>query len=217
VVLAALALCVPIPAWALSGDDPAPETAGTLGVSASLDSCGIAGSSVVCKIDASWNSIEGATSYSASVTSPDGSVVDYGDAGGAGTSFWVPYSGPGTYTVTVSAYGNPPGPDQRELITRDSSEGHENPLDDPGTTSLEATVGEDADGDGVPDGEEPAEEEPAEEPEPCEEEPAEEPPAEGLSGSEGESATDELSAEEQAALEAEAELPEEIDCPEDSP
>ena len=122
VALAALALCVPIPAWALSGGDPAPETAGTLGVSASLDSCGIAGSSVVCKIDASWNSIEGATSYSANVTSSDGSVVDYGDAGGSGTSFWVPYVGPGTYTVAVSAYGNPPGEDKRELITKDSSE-----------------------------------------------------------------------------------------------
>ena len=132
VVLAALALCVPIPAWALSGDEPAPETAGTLGVSASLDSCGIAGSSVVCKIDASWNAIDGATSYSASVTSPDGSVVDYGDAGGSGTSFWVPYSGPGTYTVTVSAYGNPPGPDQRELITRDSSGAAREPAGRPG-------------------------------------------------------------------------------------
>jgi hypothetical protein len=209
-VLAALALCVPLPAFALSGGDPAPETAGTLGVSASLDSCGIAGSSVVCKIDASWNSVEGATSYNAEVTSPDGSVVDYGDAGGAGTSFWVPYVGPGTYTVTVSAYGDPPGADKREVLAKDSSgAGEENPLDDPEATSLEAEVGSDADGDGAPDGEESAGEDPAEEPEPCEEESAEEPDPLAFD----EDGNGELSDEERAKFEAEAELPEDVDCP----
>jgi hypothetical protein len=210
VVLAALALCVPIPAFALSGDDPAAETAGTLGVSASLDSCGIAGSSVVCKIDASWSSVEGATSYSASVTSPDGSVVDYGDAGGSGTSFWVPYVGPGTYTVNVSAFGDPPGEDERELLTEESAGAgeSENPLRDP-AESLEAQVGTGADGDGAPDAQEPADGEPVEEPGPCESEPAEEPDPLAFD----EDGDGWLSEEERAKFEAEAQLPEDVSCP----
>jgi hypothetical protein len=211
VVLAALALCVPLPAFALTGDDAAPETAGTLGVSASLDSCGIAGSSVVCKIDASWSAVDGATSYSASITSPDGSVVDYGDAGGSGTSFWVPYVGAGSYTVTVSAYGDPPGEDERELLTKDSAGAGEsdNPLDDPGAESLEATVGADADGDGNPDAGEPGDEDTAEEPEPCEPEASEEPDPLAFD----EDGDGELSEEERAKFEAEAQLPESVECP----
>jgi hypothetical protein len=211
IVLAALALCVPIPALALQGGEEAPETAGSLNVSASLDSCGIAGSSIVCKIDASWNSVEGATSYSANVTSPDGSVVDYGDAGGSGTSFWVPYVGPGTYTVQVSAYGDPPGPDPRAVISRDSS-GAGNPLKGRVTESLDAQVGTDADGDGIPDDREPGSEEPAEEAEPCEEPPAEE-PDQSSTGSEGDTPAEELSAEEVSALEEQAELPDDVECP----
>ena len=174
-VLAALALCVPIPALALPEGDPAPETAGTLGVSATLDSCGIAGDQVVCKIDASWNAVPGATSYSASVTSPGGGVVDYGDAGGSGTSFWVPYAGPGTYTVTVSAYGDPPGPAKRELLTKDSSEaggGKASRLSADGEATLSAPLEGETPADGGDDsGAAPDTDAPDVETPPCEEPP----------------------------------------------
>ena len=113
---AALALAVPLPAFALSGGDaPASDT---LSVSASLDGCGIAASNVVCKIDASWNAVAGADRYTASVSSPDGAVSDYGDFGGTGTSIWVPYVGNGTYTVTISAWGTPPGADKPVVLTK---------------------------------------------------------------------------------------------------
>jgi hypothetical protein len=116
VIYAALALAVPLPAFALSGDDSSGST--SLSVTASLDQCGIAASSVVCKIDASWNTVAGAERYTASVTSPDGAVTDYGDVGGTSTSLWVPYVGNGTYTVTVSAWGTPPGADKSEVIAK---------------------------------------------------------------------------------------------------
>jgi hypothetical protein len=49
--------------------------------------------------------VEGAQYYTVSVTAPDGSVTDFGSVGGGGTTLWVPYTGNGTYTVSVSAYG----------------------------------------------------------------------------------------------------------------
>jgi len=114
-----LALTVPLPAFALSGEgEPAQAS---LSVSASLDGCGIAGDGVVCKIDASWNQLPGATRYAANITRPDGSVMDVGDVGAGSGSFWVPYAGNGTYTLTVSAYGTPPGSEHSELIAKDSS------------------------------------------------------------------------------------------------
>jgi hypothetical protein len=98
--LAALALAVPLKAGAVDG-----EGAG-LSVAASLDYCGVAQTSIVCKIDASWSDVEGAEYYTASVTLADGSVQDIGDLGDAGsTSLWVPYAGDGTYMVTISAWG----------------------------------------------------------------------------------------------------------------
>jgi hypothetical protein len=101
---AALALLVPASAFALGNGAPGAD--GQLAVSASLDSCGIYQSAVVCKIDATFDQVDGATSYTASVTRGDGSVIDYGEIdGGGATSFWVPYSGNGTYTVQISAYG----------------------------------------------------------------------------------------------------------------
>jgi hypothetical protein len=103
-LLALVALAVPLPAFGL-GSDPAPPQA--LTVSASLEQCGIAATTVVCKFDASYNSIAGARYYTASVTGPDGSVVDYGDVGAASTSLWVPYVGDGTYTISISAWGAP--------------------------------------------------------------------------------------------------------------
>jgi hypothetical protein len=117
-IYAALALAVPFPAFALSGGD-SPSASSTLSVGASLDECGIAASSVVCKIDASWNDVAGAERYTASVTSPDGAVTDYGDVTGTSTSVWVPYVGNGTYTVTVSAWGTPPGADKPEIIAKE--------------------------------------------------------------------------------------------------
>ena len=101
-VLAALA--VPLPASAVvSGSDAAPA----LSVSVALDQCGVASTAVVCKLDASFAPIDGARYYTAAVTGPDGSVVDYGDVPSGAASLWVPYVGNGTYTVTVSAWGAP--------------------------------------------------------------------------------------------------------------
>jgi hypothetical protein len=113
-----LALAVPLPALALAGGGSGSPS---LSVSASLDSCGIAADRVVCKIDASWNPVPGATRYTARVTSPDGSVADYGDVGAGGTSFWVPYVGNGTYTVTVAVYGSEPTTGERELLEKSTS------------------------------------------------------------------------------------------------
>jgi hypothetical protein len=114
---AALALAIPLPALALTGD----EGGSGLSVEASLEGCGVNGPRIVCEINTSFGSIEGADYYTASVTAPDGSVTDFGrvaGAGGGGTSLWVPYVGNGTYSVTVTAWG-----DERtggaEVIDRD--------------------------------------------------------------------------------------------------
>ena len=122
-IYSALALAVPLPALALTGQsDPAPEPAQErLAVSATLDSCGTAADMIVCKIDATWNDVAGATRYTASVTRADGSVVDFGTVGAGAASFWVPYAGNGAYTVTVSAYGEAPGEEKAQALARDSS------------------------------------------------------------------------------------------------
>jgi hypothetical protein len=158
VIYAALALAVPLPAFALSGDDSSGSA--SLGVTASLDQCGIAAATVVCKIDASWNTVAGAERYTASVTSPDGAVTDYGDVGGTSTSLWVPYVGNGTYTVTVSAWGTPPGADKPEVITKQravTGEGQGGRAKPDATESFsntaadgDATDASSADGDPVP-------------------------------------------------------------------
>jgi phage baseplate assembly protein gpV len=114
-----LALAVPLPALALTGGGAGSPG---LAVGASLDSCGTAADQIVCRIDASWNSVPGATRYAARVTRPDGSVIDYGDVGAGGTSFWVPYVGNGTYTVTVAAYGTKRGSGEPELLAKSSSD-----------------------------------------------------------------------------------------------
>ena len=103
-LLALVALTVPLPAFGVSSGG-----AETLSVSASLDQCGVASTSVVCKFDASYNEVSGADYYTASVTGPDGSVVDYGNVPGGATSLWVPYVGNGTYTISISAWGEPTG------------------------------------------------------------------------------------------------------------
>lgn len=123
--LVLIALAVPFPALALDGGkSPDAEGSQTLSVTASLDSCGLAGSQVMCKINAGWNALDGADNYSVSVTSPNGAVVDQGETSGQGSSIWVAYVGPGTYSVTVTAYGTPPGEDEDgdpEVIARESS------------------------------------------------------------------------------------------------
>jgi hypothetical protein len=115
-VYAVLALAVPLPAFALS--DGGGSAGGGLSVNASLDGCGILAAQVVCKIDASWNEVEGTKRYTASVTSPDGSVTDYGEVAGTPTSFWVPFVGNGSYSVTISAWGTDPH-GKRHLIAKE--------------------------------------------------------------------------------------------------
>ncbi len=209
VLYAALALAVPLPALALTGGGSAEAS---LSVSASLDGCGTSSAAIVCRIDATWNEIPGAERYTASVTRADGSVVDFGDVGSGGSSFTVPYAGNGTYTVTVSAYGTPPGSDEPEVVARDTS--------GTGGDSGEATVeafGEATTDDGPGEGEvppDPGTEPPTEPPEPvCEEpEPApvpEEPPTSEApveAGADGEADAD-------AAVEEEPVEPVEPECP----
>ncbi len=116
--LALLALAVP--PFALGGEEQ-PSGPAELSVSASLDGCGLANQAIVCQIDAGWTPLEGADYYTVSVTRPDGSVVDAGEAAGAGRSVFVPYVGPGTYAVEVAAWGTPPGEDEPEVLVREKT------------------------------------------------------------------------------------------------
>ncbi len=108
-MLVTLALAVPLPAFALSGEvETGAEPAVTdLAVSASLDSCGVLDAQIVCTLSVSYAALPNATSYTASVTSPDGTVVDQGSVPAGGTTLTVPYAGNGTYSVRVTAYGVP--------------------------------------------------------------------------------------------------------------
>jgi hypothetical protein len=108
-VLTLLALAAP--AFALGSADqgsmglPGPAS---LGVSTSLGGCGLAGSDIVCELNVSYESVSGASRYTATVTRADGSVVDYGNVAAGGASLYVTYVGPGTYSVRITAYGSPP-------------------------------------------------------------------------------------------------------------
>jgi len=181
--LALIALAVPIPAFALDGGGAEGSGSPGLSVTASLDSCGLADAQVMCKINAGWNSLEGADSYSVSVTSADGSVIDMGETAGQGTSVWVPYAGSGTYSVSVTAYGTPPGEEddgKPEVLDRSTSMSGEvkgvvrsAPDEEPGTgrdDEGEQATSEDPviDGGTLPD---PRDETPV-----CEEPPVEDPP-----------------------------------------
>lgn len=226
-VYALLALAVPLPALALTGrgggEQPPPDV--SLSVAASLDSCGTAANTIVCKIDASWNALPGATRYTASVTRADGSVVDFGSVGAGSASFWVPYVGNGTYTVSVSAYGTPPEEEEPEVLDRDSANagsgdeagdgGGEDPaLEAPGQDASGADpvdTGEvDSPGQAPPEPEEPSCGEPGEPPAP-EEPPVTEPGA--GPGADGDAAKAPLSPEAESALDETAELPESVECP----
>lgn len=138
---ALLALAVPLPALAIGGGEPAGPA--SLSVSASLGGCGLASTSIMCEIDASWNSLEEADSYTASVTAPDGSVTDFGSVGAGSASVYVPYVGDGTYSVQVTAWGQPEEPgSEPEVIARENSSpepdpgGDANDGVDPGTLSV---------------------------------------------------------------------------------
>lgn len=127
---AALCLCVPLPALALTKPDapqpsaggPSPsagapsaagdrsgvaasEEGGDLSVSVALDRCGLLATHVLCKLDVSFTLLPGAVRHTATVTRPDGSVAEFGELGPGVGSMWVPYAGDGTYLVEISAYG----------------------------------------------------------------------------------------------------------------
>jgi hypothetical protein len=118
-LLVALALAAPVPAFALEQAITGSGTS-SLNTQASLDSCGLFEDQIVCKIDASYSEVAGATSYTGSVTAPSGAVSDYGSVGAGGASFWVPYVGNGTYTVQIQAWGTPPSDDKKpKLLAED--------------------------------------------------------------------------------------------------
>jgi hypothetical protein len=127
VLLTLLALAASTPALATSDNGTEPTSAdrgpAALEVSTSLDSCGTLESKTICKLDVSYNTLPEATTYSASVTHADGSVVDYGTVAAGGTSLWVPYVGPGTYSVRVTAFGDPPRPKggKKDVISAETS------------------------------------------------------------------------------------------------
>ncbi len=111
--LTLFALVAPIPAFALTGEEGTGQVeAGpaALSVSSSLGSCGVIDTGIACQINVSFNTLPNATSYTATITSPDGSVTDLGGVGAGGTSAWIPYVGAGTYAVQVTAYGTPIDP-----------------------------------------------------------------------------------------------------------
>jgi hypothetical protein len=125
-LLAALAVTVPVSAFALEGDTPSTG----IEVSVSNPSCGVADAQMLCQLDASWTGTPGAEYYTVAANLADGSVLDLGrvEGGedGASTSVWVPYVGSGTYSVVVSAYGSAPGgydDGGTALLERDSSHG----------------------------------------------------------------------------------------------
>jgi len=190
-VLAALALATPLPALALSQDStqPAAESAApaALSVSTSLGSCGVSSAQVFCTLRVSFSAIEGATDYTATITRADGSVVDYGSIGAGGAALYVPYVGPGSYSVRVSAYGPPPEAEEEdadgneegrgELIVSDATEA--SPVeDDKGSGNAEAVTGPGQGGGGSGTGNAAATGDPGADPAPPAEPQAEQPPCE---------------------------------------
>jgi len=112
--LAALALLVPVGAVALD------RGSSGLGVQASLGSCGVADNSVLCEISASFDRLDGADFYTATLTRPDSTIQDFGrvadgESGRATVSLWIPYSGNGSYTVEVTAWALDADGEPKEL------------------------------------------------------------------------------------------------------
>jgi hypothetical protein len=157
IALALVGLAVPFPALALSGGSDGQCSPASLSVSASLDHCGLADTQILCKIDAGWNSIPGAEDYAITATSADGSVIDMGRTSGQSSSVWVPYAGPGTYSVQVTAWGTPPGEaddGKPEVIARSSSAPNAASAtskdDPPAATSTASSDGDETPADGDP-------------------------------------------------------------------
>ncbi len=127
--LALIALAVPFPALALDGGGVRAPGSRTLTVSASLDSCGLAGHAdhVQDRRGLEQRSRAPRTTPSAS-RAPTARSSTMGETTGQGTSVWVPYVGSGTYSVSVTAWGTPPGEEDDgtpEVIARSSSESGE--------------------------------------------------------------------------------------------
>jgi hypothetical protein len=206
-LLAALAACVPLPAYALvGGGGPGAAGPAALSVSAGLDHCGVVGYEIVCKIDVSFGTLPNADRYTASVTGADGSVADYGDVGAGSTSLWVPYLGAGVYSVRISAYRTVEEDEKPKLLARDrgvasgASGGGESEID----FTTEADPGPEEPGSGLPSGQgEPG----------AGGEQGGEPPASGCSDEEPRGEGTDAPAAPLAALEAEATLPDSVDCP----
>ncbi len=197
-LLTLLALAAPLPAMALNSDGSEPPAAvsapAALSVSTALDNCGLVETQVVCKLNVSFEEIEGADSYSATVTRADGSVVDYGTVGDGGAALWVPYVGAGSYSVRISAFGPPPADgdgkkdeedDPGNLITSETAEAK--PDQRPGNATIEVSPGQrgeprggnasqNADAGADPSAAEPAQPEPCESKPPMPADPLPEPP-----------------------------------------
>jgi hypothetical protein len=128
VLLTLLALAVAPAAFALdsggSGWAGAQAGPATMNVSTSLGSCGLAGNQVVCQLDVSYGAVPGASSYTATVTDANGTVTDYGTVGAGSTSLYVPYVGPGSYSVRITAYGTPPKPGGRGNVIATGTDDH---------------------------------------------------------------------------------------------
>jgi hypothetical protein len=140
----ALALLVPVPALAIDQLGGPGSGSSSLDASASLDSCGLFENQIVCKIDASFSAVDGATSYTASVTAPNGAVSDYGTVGGGGASLWVPYVGNGTYTVEIQAWGTPPDQSKHKkpkLLASDKATAGKGKGSDGGATGATGATG----------------------------------------------------------------------------
>ena len=118
VVLVGLALAVPLPAFAVTerAIEAVSSSPAALSVSTSLGSCGTLDSQIVCELNVSFEALPEASSYSASVTRADGSVVDYGAVSPGGNSLYVDYVGSGSYSVRVTAYGEPEAPDKPKQV-----------------------------------------------------------------------------------------------------
>jgi len=111
ILLAALVLATPVSAWAVGeGALQTGSAQASISVSTSLRSCGVIEDGVACELGVSFGAVDGASSYTAAVTRADGSVIDYGAVAPGGTSLWVPYVGSGTYSVRITAYGEPESP-----------------------------------------------------------------------------------------------------------
>jgi hypothetical protein len=98
----------------------AQQTPVGLSVSADVTGCrgGAAVGGITCDLYVSFSSVSGATSYTAEVARPGGGVQTF-DVGRGSATLPVGYAGNGTYTVTIKAYGDPVGADDKGVIAKD--------------------------------------------------------------------------------------------------